>query len=332
MNVGILGAGFFGEKHAQALSHVDGMRLVASCRTRRDEVEAFAARYGGAAYTDPHALLADPRVDAVVVATPHATHAGLVEAAAAAGKHVLVEKPMAQTPTECRRILAAVERAGVTLRVGHVTQFSRAYRIAKQLLEAGELGTPVAGVATMRKLWQDPGRRAWHLDRRLGGGVLLTGGVHAIDRLTWLLGARATRVSAIVGTRFHEQPADDAAVLFVRYEGGAAGVVFSIGYRDGAPRHDTELTCTRGILRVDSVAGVSIGRGEAWHEVPDSGDRAWIDEALVAQWRAFGDAVAGRGGGVTGAFALHVMDVLFAAEASAAAGREVDVEPALDVG
>ena len=325
MNVGIIGAGFFGEKHAQALAHIDDLKLVAVCRTHAAEVHAFAARFGGTPYDDPHALLADPRVDAVVIATPHATHVALVEAAAAAGKHVLLEKPMAPTREGCRRIQAAVARARVTLRVGHVTQFSRAYRIAKEMLDAGELGDVVAAEATMRKRWYEPNRRPWHQDRALGGGVLLTGGVHAIDRLTWLVGARATRVSATVGTRFHDQDADDAAVIFIRYDNGAAGVVFSVGYASGAPRHDTELTCTRGVLRVDSVAGVTVGRDEAWHAVPDSGHPAWMDDALVEQWRAFVAAVAGRGGGVTGAFAMHVMDVLFAAEASAAAGREVDV-------
>ncbi len=326
MNVGIIGAGFFGEKHAQAIAHVDGLRVVAASRHDANALDDFTMRYGGTGYVDHRGLLRDEAVDAVVIATPHATHEAIAVEAALAGKHVLLEKPMATSLEACDRILDAVEQAGVTLAVGHVTQFSGAYRLAKEMLDAGELGDVVAGLSTMRKRWHEPNRRWWHLDRSEGGGVLLTGGLHAVDRLTWLAGAKATSVAARLQTRFHDQAADDAGVLFIRYANGATGVVFSIGYDDGAPRHDTELTCTKGILRVHSVEGVHVGRGETMQHVPGSGDAAWMDDALVEQWRAFQKRVEGRPStAVTGGFARHVMEIVFAAEASSVAGTEVAV-------
>ncbi len=115
LGVGIIGAGSFGERHAQALAALDDVRLVAATRTNPAALAEFTARYGGRGYTDYHALLADPAVEAVVIATPHHLHTGAVETAARAGKHILLEKPMAPTLAECDRILAAADQAGVPL-------------------------------------------------------------------------------------------------------------------------------------------------------------------------------------------------------------------------
>jgi predicted dehydrogenase len=102
--------------------------------------------------------------------------------------------------------------------------------------------------------------------------------------------------------------------------------VASVGYRTGAPEHGTELTCTNGILRVHSVAGVQIGRDESWEQVPDSGSGSWMDEALELQWREFVRAVAtGTEPVISGSDARRVMAALFAAEASSEQGREIVV-------
>lgn len=327
MNIGIIGAGFFGEVHAQALQQIDGLRLVAASRSNEQALKQFVDRYGGRPYLSHQELLADPDVEAVVIATPHATHAEIAVAAALAGKHILLEKPMAHDLAGCERILGAVAAAGVKLALGHVTHFSRAYRIAKEIIESGEVGAPVTGVSTMQKQWLEPNRRSWHLDRDEGGGMLLTGGLHAIDRLTWLIGQRATSVSAEVTMRFHEQRADDASVLFIRYEGGATGVVFSIGYATGAPRHDTEVVCTNGMLRIDSVQGVWIGQNEELRHVPGSGSQSWLDDALVDQWRAFQTSVEDDAPpAVSGEFGLQIMKIVFAAEESTTTRTECAIQ------
>lgn len=326
MNVGIIGAGFFGDKHATAVHACDEFELVAASRTDRRALATFVERYGGTPYDDYRELLADDRVDAVVIATPHATHREIAVAAARAGKHVLLEKPMAVTLEECDAILAAAEEAGVTLMVGHVTHFSPAFKTAKAMLDAGEVGEIVAGLSTMRKRWFEPNRRDWHLDRAEGGGVLMTGGIHAVDRLGWLVGSEVFSVAAHLATRFHRQSADDTGVLFLRYVDGTVGTVYSIGYDTGAPEHGTELTCTRGIIRVHSVHGVSIGRGEAWTTVPDTGHAAWMNEALVSEWQAFERAIREQQEpAVPGRFARHVMATLFAAEESSRTHAEVRV-------
>lgn len=323
MRVGIIGAGFFGEKHAQALVEAEDFSVVASCRSDESAAREFAARYGGRAYSSYREVLDDPDVEAVVIATPHATHEEIAVAAAGAGKHTLLEKPMSHTLASCEAIVRAFEDGPVLL-LGHVTRFSRAFRLAKEMIAAGEIGEPVAGHASMRKRWWEPNRRDWHLDRAQGGGVLLTGGIHALDRLMWLLDQPVVSVAAQFDTRFHEQAADDLGVVFLRFAAGAVGTVHSIGYADGVPDHDTVVIGTAGMLRVHSVAGVHVGKGESWSHVPGSGSAEWLPDALVAQWRALAAAArTGRPTPVDGREGLRVMRVLFAAERSSQLRQEV---------
>ena len=327
LGIGILGAGSFGAMHAEAIATLEDVRLVAAMRTDPAALAEFTARYGGRGYTSVAALLADPLVDAVVVATPHHLHTAAVEAAAQAGKHILLEKPMAPTLAECDRILSVTAAAGVTLMLGHTSQFAPAYRLAKTMLDAGELGTVVLGVSTMSKFWFEPNRRSWHLDRATGGGMWLTAGIHCLDRLTWLVGSPVIRVSAQLGAYFHDQQADDGGLIFLRYANGAAGTVVSVGYREGAPKHLTELTCTRGMLNIDYAGGVTVGKNGAWQPVQGSACDDWMHAALIEEWRSFAAAVrSGSPPPVTGAYGRHIMAAVFAAEESARLRAEVSVD------
>lgn len=326
VNIGIIGAGSYGAQHAQAIAAVDGVRLVAASRTTAAALNEFVGRYGGTGYTDYHDLLADAAVESVVIATPHHQHTEIVEAAARAGKHILLEKPMAPTPAECDRILKVTADGGVTLMVGHVNHFSPSYVRAKEMLDSGEMGDVVLGVSTMSKFWFEGNRREWHLDRSTGGGMWLTAGIHCLDRLTWLVNSAVISTSAQLSTCFHDQHADDAGMIFLRYANGAAGTVVSTGYASGAPKHLTELTCTRGMLNIDYTGGVTVGRDEQWQNDFTPADDDWMHAALVGEWQAFLRAVAtGETPAVSGEFARHIMDVVFAAEESSKTGREVAV-------
>ncbi len=234
---------------------------------------------------------------------------------------------MAPTLVECDRILAAAQRAGVTLMLGHTSQFAPAYRLAKTMLDAGELGEIVLGVSTMSKFWFEPNRRDWHLDRMTGGGMWMTAGIHCLDRLTWLVGSPVTSVCAQFDVRFHDQRADDAGLIFLRYANGVAGTVVSVGYRTGAPKHLTELTCTRGMLTVDYAGGVNVGKDERWQQVPGSASDDWMHAALIEEWRSFVAAVrTGSPPPVTGAYARQIMAAVFAAEKSSRLRREITVD------
>ncbi len=315
--IGIIGAGSFGEEHARALGELSNARLVAAARTNAAALEEFTRRYGGRGYLDYQALLDDAQVDVVVIATPHHLHTEIAERAARAGKHILLEKPMAPNLAECDRIVQAARQAHVELMVGFTNHFARAYQVAKRLLESGEMGQVVLGVSSMSKYWYEPNRREWHLDRATGGGAWLTAGIHCLDRLTWLVDSPIVQVYAQFDTRFHEQSADDVGLVSVRYASGAMGAIVSTGYATGASKFLTELTCTKGMLNIDYVTGVTIGREERWQAVPDSGSPAWMHEALVEEWRAFLSALEqGAAAPVNGEYGRAIMAAAFAAETS----------------
>lgn len=325
--IGIIGAGSYGRQHAEALAKLSNAKLVAASRTNREALDEFTSLYGGVGYVDYQALLEDHSVDIVVIATPHHLHTNIVLAAARAGKHILLEKPLSTTLSECELIIQAVQDAGVKFMVGHVNHFVPAYQIAKQMIEAGEMGDVVLGLATMQKYWMESNRRNWHLDRNVGGGVWLTVGIHPLDRMTWLIDSPVTSVSAQFSTRFHQQEADDVGMAFLRYANGATGTIVSTGYRTGAPKHLTELTCTKGMMNIDYTQGVSIGRDETWQTIPESiPSNDWMQEALVEEWRQFLNSIEDdTKTPITGAFALHIMEVIFAAEQSSQDKQEIIV-------
>ena len=325
LNVGIIGLGSFGELHAEAIATIDNIQITAACRTNEVALQDFVKRYGVQGYTDYKRLLAD-EVDAVLIATPHHLHTHIVKDATVAGKHILLEKPMAPTLEECDEILDAVAKAKVTFMVGHVNHFVPAYQQAKEIIASGEMGEIILGTSTMSKFWFEPNRRSWHLDRNTGGGMWLTAGMHCLDRLTWLIDSPVKRVSAQFKTSFHEQKADDNGLIFLRYANGATGCIVSVAYAEGAPKHLTELTCTKGMINIHPRQGISIGRNEKWKQVPDSQSNNWMHLGLINEWQAFASAIReNKETAVTGEFARHIMATVFAAEESSRLQREVDV-------
>lgn len=329
IGIGIIGAGHFGAVHAKAMAEVDGVQLVASCREDRAAAEQFAQEHGGSAYSDWRQLLADPKVDAVVIATPHHLHEEIAIGAAEAGKHILLEKPMAPTTRACDAINAAVAKAGVQLMVGHVMHFALPCLKAKEVLDSGVIGKPVLGSSWMIKLWMESNRRDWHKNTASGGGMLMTAGIHALDRLVWLMGQDVVGVNALAGTFFHEQQADDSALIGLRFANGGIGQVQSVGYRNGAVGFAMDLVCENGTLRIDFDHGVSIGRDAAWTPVPDSIEPDWMHHAVAREWQAMRAAIKGEAPNpVTGAYARHIVEIIEAVHLANSEKREIALSPA----
>jgi predicted dehydrogenase len=326
MKIGIIGAGFWGIKHAIAIASTPDVKLVAASRTNQSALQEFTDRFGGAGYPDYRDLLADQDVEAIIIATPHDRHTSIVADAAQAGKHILLEKPMAPNLDECDQILKFVDNAGVKLMLGHVNHFIPAYRIAKEMLQSGELGEIVYGLSSVSKFWFEPNRRDWHLDRKTGGGMWLTVGIHCLDRLTWLVGSPIESVYAMLDTRFHKQNADDVGLVFVRYANGGTGVLESTGYKTGANKNLTELTCTKGILKISSKDGILLGRDDRWQPVPDSASDDPMTTGMARQMQEFYNYLTGDSPSpVSGEYARHIMNTAFLAEESAETQEKVTV-------
>jgi predicted dehydrogenase len=327
LGVGILGAGFFGAWHARAIAAVEGVRLVAACDRTFSLAEALAAEHGGKPYSDWRAMLEDKSVDAIAITAPHHLHCELAVAALVAGKHVLLEKPMALSAAECSRIIAAAEASRSKLMVGQIMHFVRPHLVAREILDRGELGRPVTGSSALLKTWMDSNRRDWHLDAATGGGMLMTAGIHALDQLIWLMDGRVRSVSAAAGAAFHDQSADDSAMLLLRFADGRFGQVASVGYRDGGGAFAMDLVCENGTLRVDPDRGVAIGRGGQWIEVENSRDPQWMQNAVIGEWQAMVTAIANDAEvPVSGDYGRHIIACIEAALTSARERRDVAVE------
>ncbi|WP_114948564.1 Gfo/Idh/MocA family protein [Microvirga calopogonii] len=326
IGVGIIGAGHFGAVHARAMTDVDDVRLVASCRENADAAAAFAAEHGGKSYGDWRALLGDPMVDAVLIATPHHLHEEITIAAARAGKHILLEKPMAPSLAACDAMLAAAEATRVKLMIGHLMHFALPCLRAKEIIDSDVLGAPVLGSSWMIKLWMESNRRPWHLNHASGGGMLMTAGIHALDRLIWLMGQPVAGVTAMAGTYFHEQEADDAALIGLRFADGRIGQVASVGYRDGAVTFAMDLVCEKGTIRIDFDHGVSTGKGGVWTPVLGSIEPNWMGAAVAREWRALAASIINdTPSPVAGSYGRHVVACIEAAHEASRSRREVSI-------
>jgi myo-inositol 2-dehydrogenase / D-chiro-inositol 1-dehydrogenase len=222
VGVGLVGAGLIGAFHGESLAwRVPGARLAGIADPAPGAAERLAARLGGGqATTDPDELLADPSVEAVVIAAPARFHADLVVAAAGAGKAVFCEKPMAVTLADADRAVAAAEAAGVALQVGFNRRFDASFRAARDLVAAGRLGTP----QLLRSLTRDPGIP--DPGRVPPSTIFLETLIHDFDTLRFLNpGAEAVEVYAVADALaypdFRDKGLHDTAVVLVRFDNGA---------------------------------------------------------------------------------------------------------------
>jgi phthalate 4,5-cis-dihydrodiol dehydrogenase len=326
LGVGILGAGFFGAFHARAIAATEDVRLVAVCAENQALADTFAAEHGGKPYGDWRAMLDDRAVDAIAITAPHHLHCEFAVAALAAGKHVLLEKPMARSVAECSRIIASAAANRRKLMVGQIMHFVWPCLVAREILDRGELGKPMTGSSSLMKIWMEANRRGWHLDPATGGGMLMTAGIHALDQLVWLMNGRVGSVSAAMNASFHDQKADDSAMMLLRFDDGRFAQVASIGFRDGGGTFDIDLVCERGTLRIDFERGVSIGRGGKWTDVANSHDPAWMHNGVVREWQAMAKAIADDTDvPVSGDYGRHIIACIDAAMISARERRDVDV-------
>ena len=251
---GLVGCGDISRKRvAPALRDLDNCELVAVSRADAARAEAFAREFGARRWhADWHELLEDDEVEAVYVATPVRLHAEQAVAAAEAGRHVLVEKPMALTVAECERMNAAAAANGVLLGVAYYRRFYPAVERVRQILGSGEIGVPVVAQANAFERF-DPAPehpRRWLLDRRQsGGGPMFDFGCHRIEVFINLFGD-VTSVRALAGNVLFEREVEDTACALLRFVGGTQGVI-SVTHAAREPRDTLEVFGSEGSVRVE---------------------------------------------------------------------------------
>jgi predicted dehydrogenase len=218
MNAAIIGCGLIGQKRAKALGPV---RLALCCDVVEGRARELAARHPGCEVaTDWQAAAAWPGVGLAIVASTHDMLAPIAAAAAAAGRHVLIEKPGARRAAELDAVAGAAARTGVRVRVGFNHRYHRAFRQAREIVDSGALGP----LLFARGRYGHGGRpgydREWRADAaKSGGGELLDQGVHLIDLARWFLGD-FTRARGAVPTCFWKMPVEDNAFLLLETAAG----------------------------------------------------------------------------------------------------------------
>jgi predicted dehydrogenase len=321
--IGLLGAGAVGAHHVRAAAGADAYGIAAICDVRREAAEALAAP-GVEVYDDFRTMIAEARLDAVIITTPHALHAQQVVEAAEAGLHVLVEKPMATTIEDCSRMIEACRDMGVLLAVAHVIHFDPVAREARALIASGEFGAPLL-IAHRRSAHYEPNSRpAWFFDPILaGGGIVLNVGTHGLDRIQWFGGGTVRRVSSVVRGRDGIEVETDSLALVELANGVTASVVLT---SRGTPYYDeTDVVMPEVTLRVSATDGLLLLRdGAVTTLMPASSGH--LRTAFRAQLDGFVSAARGEGGEyIDGAYGRSVVSAALAVYQAADRGNPVDV-------
>ncbi|MFX4271483.1 Gfo/Idh/MocA family protein [Propionibacteriaceae bacterium Y1685] len=233
----IIGVGFIAGAHVGAIAASSRAELVGVVDADPARAAAFSYGNGGVPWTaDLTEALARPEVDAVIICTPNGTHEAIGMAAAAAGKHVLVEKPLATSVAAARRMEQASATHGTVLMAAHTHRFYDYGRSVAEVINSGEIGTPHFARLVINGGWIWPDWNAWMIDPVKSGGHSLHNGVHLLDLVTWWLGGEPVRVFA----RGHKQTASELGIhdhleMTVELDNGASAICeMSRAHRIGA--------------------------------------------------------------------------------------------------
>jgi predicted dehydrogenase len=225
---GIIGCGMISRFHAKAVADIKGAKVTACFDSYTESANKFGAEIGCKVYHKLDDMLADKSVDVVTICTPSGVHAEPAIAAAKAGKHIIVEKPLDITLKRCDAMIAAANKAGVVLSTIFPSRFHESSQLMKKAIDAGRFGRLTMGDSYVKwfrtQEYYDSGawRGTWALD---GGGALMNQAVHSVDLLLWFMGP-AVEVSAYTNTLAHKRiEVEDVAVATVKFANGALGVI-----------------------------------------------------------------------------------------------------------
>ena len=206
------------------------VRVVAACDPRKTARAQFTRDFDAPAFDSIEALAAQSDVEAIYVASPHQFHAEHTRTAAAAGKHVLVEKPMALTRAECDAMIDSCERAGVVLIVGHCHSFDMPYLETRHIVASGELGRVRMVQALNYTDFLYRPRRPEELRTEDGGGVVFSQAAHQVDVVRLVAGSRVIRVRSVLGRWDEARPTEGAYAALLWFSDGAFATIAYSGY------------------------------------------------------------------------------------------------------
>lgn len=260
IRVGLIGPGSIAdERLIPALARIPGAVFWSVLGREQGKAQAFAEKHGAraaqAAFAHLGTFLADPQLDAVIIASPDKLHAAQAVAAARAGKHVFVEKPLATSSRDARRIVSACKKAGVKLAVGYHLRYHVGHRKVA-LLVADPLTSPIGSIRHINVSWTMQAKTAdWRADGKLGQWWSLAAlGTHSLDLVSWLLGADKVKSSScVVSSPVFGSAHDETSLVSLVFESGVtAQILSSVILR--APRV-VEIFGSKGVIRCVETLG-----------------------------------------------------------------------------
>jgi len=340
VGVGIIGSQFISTIHAESLRSCPEAELYAVASATAANAEAFAGRYGIPKHFDDYRQLLDlPEIDMVVVGVPNDLHCPIALAAAEAGKHVVMEKPLCLNLAEADLMIAACARAKVKLMYAEELCFAPKYVRLKSLLDQGALGRPTL----IKQSEKHDGPHAAHFwdVKRSGGGVTMDMGCHAIEFFRWMLGRPPIRsVYAQMSTLVHGERTrgDDNAILLLEFVDGTTALAEESWTKLGGMDDRAEVHGSKGVAYADLLHGNAIetySAGGYGYAVEKAGstvgwsfpiyEEAW-NYGFPQEMAHFVDCVQNdRPPLVTGEDGRAVLEAIFAAYESARTGRKVEL-------
>ncbi len=338
VGIGLIGSQFVTSIHAEALRSVPDAEVLAVMSPSGKNAENFAAKHGiPHHFREIDRMLAMEEIDMVVIGAPNHVHCELTEKAAAAGKHVVVEKPLCLNLAEADRMIGACRRAGVKLMYAEELCFTPKYVRMKALLDEGALGQPVL----LKQSEKHDGPHAdhfWDVERS-GGGVTMDMGCHAIQFFRWINNNNPIKsVYAQMSTTVHRDKTrgDDNALIILEFENGVTALAEESWTKLGGMDDRAEIHGTEGVAYADVLQGNSIqtysNRGVGYAVEKAGNTVGWSYTMYEETWNYgfpqefahFVDCVKNdKTPLVTGEDGKVVLEVIFAAYESAGTGKKV---------
>jgi predicted dehydrogenase len=256
MKIGLIGSGFMGKVHAAAWAQTPAA-LAGVLSSDPEGAASLAAEYGATVYGSLGAMLSD--VDVVDICAPTHLHKDFALEAAAAGKHIVCEKPLARTVADAQAMIAACEQAGVMLLVAHVVRFFPEYASAKSIVDRGEIGR--VGVTRLTRCSFKPARNdpsSWFHDTAKSGGMMFDLMIHDFDYARWVSGDVTTVYAKHVIDRFPDAPGDYALAILKHASGAMSHVEGGWAYPVPMFRTALEIAGDRGLIEHPAASSVAV--------------------------------------------------------------------------
>ncbi|MBQ8816194.1 MAG: Gfo/Idh/MocA family oxidoreductase [Lachnospiraceae bacterium] len=280
IKIAVVGTGLIGMQHLRAMEHTDACQLCALCDVNEEKVKELATQYQVPYFTDYHDMPGQVEADAVILNLPHYLHCESTVFFLEHGMHVLVEKPMANTVEECERMIAAAEKSGKKLAVGHVQRYFRVNSWLKKAVEEERFGKlcMITGKRSINYFAES--RPGWFLKKNAaGGGIGMNYGAHALDTLFYITGERKAEIISGYGNLKTDHDIEGHMQYMLKFPSGLSMCQTLSGYNESG--HEVVYYFTDGVLKVEDAARLYQYVDSRWVQIAIEEDELIMERQMA---------------------------------------------------